>query len=116
MNFKRTIPVIAVMMALAALTWTAGARTASPMVFEDGKAIFSAKCASCHGMDGSGNTAKGKEFKLKDLKSAEVQKKTDAQLIELTTKGKGKMPAYDKSLGKEKIEAVVAYVRQLAKK
>lgn len=116
MRLRKTIPVLVAVLALAAMTWSAGARTAAPAVFEDGKAIFSAKCASCHGMDGSGNTAKGKEFKLKDLKSAEVQKMSDAKLYELTSKGKGKMPGYEKSLGKDKINAVLAHVRQMAKK
>ena len=48
---------------------------ALPVVaFADGAAIFKTKCAPCHGADGSGQTPVGKNLKVKDLRSAEVQK------------------------------------------
>jgi cytochrome c oxidase cbb3-type subunit 3 len=81
----------------------------------DAEAIFKRQCAMCHGQDGSGNTAMGKSFKLRDLKGPEVQKMTDAQLFDTIAKGKGKMPAYENNLGHDKIHAVVAYLRQIAK-
>lgn len=83
---------------------------------ETGESTFKARCAVCHGADGSGHTGMGKMFKLRDLKSPEVQKMTDAQLTELISRGKGRMPAFEASLGKEKIQAVVGYLRELAKK
>jgi hypothetical protein len=55
-------------------------------------------------------------MKLRDLRSAEVQKLTDAKLYEITAKGKGKMPGYEKSLGAEQVKQLVAYTRELAKK
>jgi mono/diheme cytochrome c family protein len=82
---------------------------------ENGAAIFKQHCAPCHGADASGNTGMGRMLKLRDLKSAEVQKMTDAQFYELISHGKGKMPAFASSLGKEKIDAVIAYLRELAK-
>ena len=36
----------------------------------DGAAVFKAKCATCHGPDGAGQTSIGKSMKIKDLKEA----------------------------------------------
>lgn len=82
----------------------------------NGEAIYKQRCAGCHGADGSGQTTMGKMFKLRDLKSPEVQAMTDAQLRAMIAHGKGKMPAFQSSLKPEQIDAVVAYVRELAKK
>ena len=79
--------------------------------FADGAATFKAKCAMCHGPDGSGQTTIGKNLKLKDLRSAEVQKLSDAELTKLLTDGKGKMPA--SKLSADDIKAVIAFVRTL---
>jgi cytochrome c6 len=81
-----------------------------------GEATFKQQCAMCHGADGSGNTGMGKTLKLRDLKSPEVQKMSDSELVSLIAKGKGRMPAYESKLGDEKIKAVVAHLRELAKK
>ncbi|MGE0101041.1 MAG: cytochrome c [Blastocatellales bacterium] len=83
---------------------------------EDAKAVFNQKCASCHGMDGAGTTPMGKKMNLRDLRSKEVQSQSDDKLFEITAKGKGKMPGYEKSLGADKCKALVGYMRQLAKK
>ncbi len=83
---------------------------------DDAAALYQSKCKMCHGDDGSGNTPTGKAMKVADLRSDEVQKKTDAQLIETTTNGKNKMPAYKGKLTDEQIKGLVKYVRDLAKK
>jgi mono/diheme cytochrome c family protein len=70
----------------------------------------------CHAADGSGDTAMGKKMKLRDLRSADVQKQSDVQLAEIIAKGKPPMPAYEKQLDKKKIDEVVAYIRELGKK
>jgi cytochrome c6 len=77
-----------------------------------GAATFTAKCASCHGADGKGKAA----LKTQDMSSAAVQQMTDAELTAITTDGKGKMPAYGKSLKPDQIQDLVAYIRSLAKK
>jgi mono/diheme cytochrome c family protein len=82
----------------------------------DAASLYKAKCVACHAADGSGNTPVGKNMKLRDLRSAEVQKQTDEQLIEITAKGKNKMPGYEKSLSKSQIKDLVAYIRELAHK
>ena len=82
---------------------------------DDAAALYKAKCAACHGADGSGNTAMGKAFKLRDLGSNEVQAQTDAQLIAITSDGKNKMPAYKGKLTDEQIKGIVGYIRTLKK-
>jgi cytochrome c6 len=82
----------------------------------DGAADFKAKCAMCHGADGSGNTATGKALKVRDLASPDVQSQTDAQITDIVTNGKNKMPAYKGKLTDDQIKGLVAYVRGLAKK
>lgn len=79
----------------------------------DGAAIYKAKCAMCHGADGSGMTPMGKSMKLRDLRSPEVQKQTDAELTKWTAEGKGKMPAYKGKLTDAEISALVAHMRTL---
>lgn len=82
---------------------------------QDAAAAFKGKCAMCHGADGSGKTTMGEKFNIRDLRSADVQKQTDAQLTDIITKGKNKMPAYDGKLTKEQIGELVAFVRTLKK-
>jgi cytochrome c6 len=79
----------------------------------DGAATFKAKCAMCHGADGSASSGMGKSMGLKPLGSAEVQKMSDADLTALVTNGKGKMPAFKGKLSDEEISAVVKYVKTL---
>ena len=76
---------------------------------------FKAKCAACHGATGAGDTTMGKNLKLRDLGSADVQKQSDDELTATITKGKGKMPAYDGKLTKDQISDVVKFIRSLKK-
>lgn len=81
----------------------------------DGAAIYKAKCASCHGADGKGQTAMGKSMKLRDLGSADVQKMTDADMNKIVADGKGKMPGYKGKLDQATIDAVIAHIRTFKK-
>lgn len=107
MNRKSFAIVLAALLPIAASTAFAAS---------DGAAVYKTKCASCHGADGSGQTAMGKSLKLRDLGSADVQKQTDKELYNLTADGKGKMPAYKGKLTEADINALVAHMRTLAKK
>ena len=89
---------------------------ALPARGDDVAATFKAKCAGCHAADGSGDSPAGKAMKTPDLRSDEVQKMTDAQLIDATTNGKGKMPAYKGKITDDQIKDLVAFIRTLAKK
>ena len=89
------------------LTW------APPPVKAEGDvaADFKAKCASCHGVDGRGATPVGKALKLRDLSSPEVQSQSDDEILNIIAMGKGKMPAYEKTLGADKCKELVAHIR-----
>ena len=75
---------------------------------------YKAKCAMCHGPDGTGS-AMGKKMGAHDFTGPEVQKMSDADLTDVITKGKGKMPAYGEKLKPEEIKGLVAYIRTLKK-
>jgi len=83
---------------------------------DDAATVYKAKCQMCHAPDGSGNSPTGKAMKVPDLRADETQKKTDAQLIDATANGKGKMPAFKGKLTDEEIKDLVKYIRGLAKK
>ena len=78
--------------------------------------MYKKNCVLCHAVDGSGNSPSGKALGAKDLRSDEVQKKTDAELTDVITKGKGKMPAMAQKLQPDQIKQLVAYIRALPKK
>jgi mono/diheme cytochrome c family protein len=119
LSIKQLKTAIAGAMTLSILALVISSQTtsqaASP-VAADAAATFKAKCAGCHGMDGSGNTAPGKSMKVRDLRSADVQKQSDDQLFAIISNGKGKMPAYSKSLGADACKGLVAHVRKLGGK
>ena len=87
-----------------------------PLAAAADNAVYKAKCAACHGADGAGQTTMGKKMSLRDLRSAEVQKQSDAELIKITTDGKGKMPAYKGKLTADEIKGLVQFMRTLATK
>ena len=78
--------------------------------------IYKTNCVLCHAADGSGDAASGKALKAKDLRSPEVQAKSDQELADVITKGIGKMPAFGKNLSADAIKSLVAYIRELPKK
>lgn len=82
----------------------------------DAEATYKAKCAGCHGPDGSGSTPAGKAMKARDFHSADVQKETDAEMTDIISNGKNKMPKYADKLKDAEIKDLVAYVRGLGKK
>jgi len=99
-------------MALGTLLCATAARAADDATVK----LYQTKCAACHGPDGSGNTTVGKALKLKDIRDAEAQKISDADMATLIAKGKDKMPAYGKSLKPEQIKDLVTYIRGFGKK
>lgn len=84
-------------------------------VAQDAAATYKAKCAMCHGADGKGSPT-GLKMGAHDFTSADVQKETDAELTDVITKGKAKMPPYGGKLKDTEIKDLVAYIRGLAKK
>ena len=110
-NTKKILAIIAIACIAAFVSTRSSAGTA--VAPADAAATFKSKCASCHAANGSGQTRAGKAMKLKDLRSAEVRSMSDEQLYAIVSKGKGKMPGYEKSLGADTCKALVAYVKQL---
>jgi cytochrome c6 len=108
---------------LLAFTASASADENDPRV----KRAWKAKCASCHGEDGKGDTEQArKKFggPLRDLTDAKVQERfKDAELKELINKGKTetkdgkevKMPGTPEISG-EQLDGLVLFVRKLAVK
>jgi cytochrome c6 len=90
------------------------AACASPARADDAAATYKSKCAMCHGPDGKG-TATGTKMGAHDFSSPEVKAESDAQLTDVITKGKAKMPAYGGKLKDPEIKDLVTYVRSLAK-
>ena len=86
--------------------------TSLPAVAQDAEALYKSKCQVCHGADGKG-TAAGQKMGVRDFHSPEVAKETDAQMIEVTKKGKGKMPAFDGKLTDDQIKGLIKYIRTL---
>lgn len=79
----------------------------------DAAALWASNCASCHGKDGSGNTAMGKKLGVKDY--TKEQSFSDAEAANVIKSGKGKMKAYKDKLSDADVKALVAYVRGLKK-
>ena len=55
-------------------------------------------------------------MKVRDFHAPEVQKETDAELTDIISNGKNKMPKYADKLKDPEIKDLVAYVRALGKK
>jgi cytochrome c6 len=79
----------------------------------DAAANWAQHCASCHGKDGSGNTAMGKKLGVKDY--SKEQGFSDAEATNIIKNGKGKMKGYKDKLSDADVKALVAYVRSLKK-
>lgn len=115
---NRKPPLVDALMPVAMLV-IAITMAASPAVGQGNKAgadVYKAKCATCHGQDGSGDTPVGKSLQVADLRSAAVQGKSDAELTQAVTDGKGNMPGFKGNITDDEIHAVVTFVRTFAAK
>lgn len=102
---KLTMTCAVLLLAGGASAWAQG----------DAKDLYLSKCASCHGPDGAGKTAKGKKLKVQDAHAAVGKMSADA-MIKIVTDGKGQdMDGYGKTLSKDQIKGLVDYYRSLAK-
>lgn len=82
----------------------------------DAKKLFKTHCIPCHGEDGKG-TDLGKGLGTPDLTDAEWQRtKPDTRFVEQILNGSEKMFAFKEKLTMEEVQALVAYVRQFARK
>ncbi len=78
----------------------------------EGETLFKQKCAACHGPDGGKTPGASRA-----LNSADVRKMSADQLSDFIARGKPpKMPSYEKSLGRDKILDIAAYLKTLKAK
>jgi cytochrome c6 len=98
----------AVILALASL----GGAGALGQSNADPAPLYKAKCQACHGADGKATPA-GQKLGAKDFNAPDVAKMSDAELFDITKKGKGKMPGYDGKLTDDQIKALIKYIRTL---
>jgi mono/diheme cytochrome c family protein len=96
---------IGVVFALFAASLTHGA--------QDGKALYVAKCAMCHGNDGTaGQLGTGsRNFNDRAFKSAV----TEAHIVTIIHDGQGKMKGLGDKMTPDQAREVAAYVLSLAK-
>lgn len=114
--FGIVVLAVTVCLIIILISGTGHSSLASPAPQKSAQDVYLDKCAVCHGKDGSGNTAKGRKVKAKDLRSAEIQKMSDAELIKDVSQGKGKdMDGFEKELGADMVKQLVAYCRAFAK-
>lgn len=80
-----------------------------------GKAVYAAKCKTCHGAEGQGNPgiAKALKVEIKPLTGPEVQGMSDADIKKVVTEGKGKMKPV--AVSGADLDNVVAYVKSMKK-
>jgi mono/diheme cytochrome c family protein len=86
--------------------------------------LWKAKCGSCHGPDGKGQTEQGKKMAVSDMSSAAWQAQfTDDKLKAAISDGLKRdkngvhqeMDAYKTKLRPDQIDALAAYLRTLKK-
>jgi mono/diheme cytochrome c family protein len=82
----------------------------------EGDRLFRIECSGCHGPDGGASSPAAKRMKLRDLRSPEVQKLSDAELTKIISDGTKNMPGYKKRLGDAKVKTLVEHTRKLAAK
>ncbi len=100
------------LVALAAVVLLAGAVSFAQSA---GEATYKAKCQSCHGAEGTPNPGIAKAMGVKPASDPTVKADSEAQMITITTDGKGKMPAYKGKLTDAEIKDAVDYFRTFAK-
>ncbi|MCK9392428.1 MAG: c-type cytochrome [Syntrophales bacterium] len=89
------------------------------IAFADGRADYRATCASCHSPYPTGHVEdqKAKILKTTSMKLAlSASKMNRDEMIAITEKGKGTMPAYKDKLTKDQIAGVVDYIISAVKK
>lgn len=80
-----------------------------------GASIYKAKCQICHGEAGLADKSTGKAMKVKPITDPSVKNMSEAEMINATRKGTGKMQAYGNSLSDTEIKEVVKYFRTFMK-
>ena len=105
--------------------WTAAAKVkklqnpvpSTPEALAEGKNIYLAHCARCHGVTGDGKGDKTDQLSVAPADFRDAHKwigVTDGEFYWQVTKGKDPMPSYEDSLSETQRWQVVDYVRQFS--
>jgi cytochrome c6 len=81
------------------------------MAADDGKTLYETKCALCHGKNGVAKPA-GKGSRNFDDPAFQAASST-ADIVKVTSEGKGKMPAYRSTLTPAQIQSIAAHIKTL---
>jgi mono/diheme cytochrome c family protein len=84
------------------------AAMAMPLFAADGAATFKAKCAGCHGADGSKSIP---AMGVKPINAPDITGKSEAAIADVVLKGSGKMKP--QAVTPEEAKAVAGYVKSL---
>src|SRR5580704_19464168 len=87
----------------------------SGVSFAQSGEVYKSKCQMCHGATGMADTGAGKSMKVKPVTDPDIKKMSEADMITVTTTGKGKMPGYKDKLTEAQIKDSVSYYRSLIK-
>ena len=68
-----------------------------------GYKVFQKNCSGCHGADGKSGGAKNFTISMLDI----------AAMVQIVTKGKGRMPAYEGKLSTNDIDSIADYLMTL---
>jgi len=108
---RAVLPLAILTAAILFLTQSGVAQTHSASASHaNGAHIFRTSCAMCHGDDGTG-TAMGQSLHIPNLRSAMIQKKSNAALERFISDGSGAMPPFKTTLSHQQILDAVHYVR-----
>lgn len=80
-------------------------------------ALWSVRCATCHGAEGRGDgTGRPPGIAVPDLSASAFQaSRSDAQFAEVITNGRGMMPPFGAEITEAGISALIHHVRSLRK-
>ena len=101
---RGTLPILAILLLIS-----------TGSMAETAAETYKTTCAMCHGAEGKGDTALGKNLHAKDLTSDEVQKKSNEELSTIIVKGKENMPGFEGRLTQAQINGLVKFIRSLKK-
>ena len=114
--FSGSITIVVGLIVLTAAVRFFGNSARANSLAGDAAGTYNSKCAKCHGRDGRSKTTRGRLSHSRDLSSREWQNDvSDERIYNSISNGKGKMPAFKKSLTDSQIDELVNYVRRLRK-